>query len=156
MRALCVNGGVTDTLWAGIPALSTRGQEWCAFFEKKQEIVLALSEIILIFAASITTTKMHKDTEQIHNILKTNTLPHHTDGGKEPEISYSDYSRWDRFLGMTAPMTQVPLSPRLLFVFFKSVLGGPTMVLFHESHHLIILGLPSFVLCHSLSVCLQR
>ena len=22
------------------------------------------------------------------------------------------------------------------------------MVLFHESHHLIILGLPSFVLCH--------
>ena len=32
---------------------------------------------------------MHKDTEQIHNILKTNTLPHHTDGGKEPEISYS-------------------------------------------------------------------
>ena len=33
-------------------------------------------------------------------------------------------------------------------VLFKSVLGGPTMVLFHESHHLIILGLPSFVLCH--------
>ena len=30
------------------------------------------------------------------------------------------------------------------------------MVLFHESHHLIILGLPSFVLCHILSVCLQR
>ena len=36
---------------------------------------------------------MHKDTEQIHNILKTNTLPHHTDGGKEPEISYSDIAR---------------------------------------------------------------
>ncbi len=34
---------------------------------------------------------MQKDTEQIHNILKTNTLPHSTDGGKEPEISYSDY-----------------------------------------------------------------
>ena len=32
---------------------------------------------------------MHKDTEQIHNILKTNTLPYPTDGGKEPEISYS-------------------------------------------------------------------
>ena len=37
-------------------------------------------------------------------------------------------------------------------VLFKPVLGGPTMVLFHESHHLIILGLPSFVLCHSVEI----